>query len=146
MQCSHSFPSSSRYSTTPSAASPSPRSASSLATTSRITVAFGRWMSRGLNALRRMLAILRGRKSSTNKRKLLSKQSTLPSLRVFLLFLPQTILLTSCAENPPPAEIKVVRNYSGCKAFKPITFSKQDTRGTVDQIIEYGAVRKKLCN
>lgn len=33
-----------------------------------------------------------------------------------------------------------------CETFRPITWSKQDTKPTVRQIVGHNAVGKKLCN
>jgi len=40
--------------------------------------------------------------------------------------------------------IRIVTD-TGCAAFKPISWSKQDTRETAEQIIEHNAVWNALC-
>lgn len=52
--------------------------------------------------------------------------------------------LTAC-QQMVSGEIKFDVTEVSCKAFKPITWSKQDTRETQDQIVEHNAVYVRIC-
>lgn len=49
------------------------------------------------------------------------------------------LMLSGCTSS---AEI---RTDSGCLVFKPIYFSKKDTKATIDQILAHDAVYTELC-
>jgi hypothetical protein len=50
------------------------------------------------------------------------------------------LLLGGCATNGTSLP------SFGCTAFKPISWSRKDTRPTVRQIVGHNAVGKKLCD
>lgn len=145
MTClSQSCPSSARYGEAPS---PAPRSSSPGPLSSDGTRAGRRflgWIFRLSSAMRRALAMLTGRVRCGRQRIKPAKLLMPPSKLVIAL--PLLLTLTSCSSVEPQSPAVIVnKTYSGCKVFRPITWSPKDTRQTVAQIERYSAAREKLC-
>jgi len=139
-----SFPSSARYGETNGAASPSLPSSPEASAGSKAGTPILASISRLWSAMRSPGVMLIGKDRSQPSKSKAGK----PSMRLLklasMLLLPQTLISCSSVESQPPV-VNVTKSYSGCKAFKAITWSPKDTRETVDQIERYSAARRKLC-